>query len=180
MAWVRPKHPPKPKPKADPVEALVPMLSYFSGRRPSSRPVSNHKAIAPVVPVPRDPVLRRLQQAQALHAEVPTTGHEHEELDHHPRRQQHHHYTSSDDEEYYEHRGQGPVAKYQRKPSPPPVQRTMRPRPRGLSYKRYRPHDVARDKPVNRHVPLPTQGEKKSSRAVSARWASATTPLDFG
>ncbi|KAL9006297.1 MAG: hypothetical protein Q9188_000954 [Gyalolechia gomerana] len=183
MAWVRPKHP-KPKPKADPVDTLVPMLSYFSSRRVVSRPASPTKPNVPVAPISRDPILRSLQQAQQLHAQEPITDDEEDaveaESDHQSRRQHSHHPKAKRRQERHVPPTQRVVTHRPREPSvPPPPPRIVRQQPRVSSYERYRPAEKTQGRVIPRQVPYPTYGEHASSRAVSARWASATTPLDL-
>ena len=193
MAWVRPKHPP-PKPKADPVDTLVPMLSYFSNRRVTSRPTSPNKQNAPPpIPISRDPILRSFQQAQALHAEELVTDDDEEDDDedeesyHEPppppiqRSRQHKGDTRQERPKQHHQRISPQYSKEKSPPRPQPplpsAPRIDRPQARVSSYERYRPVVVMpQEKIFERHVPY---AERASSRAVSARWASATTPLDL-
>ncbi|KAL8936953.1 MAG: hypothetical protein Q9216_004668 [Gyalolechia sp. 2 TL-2023] len=183
MAWVRPKNP-KPKPKADPVDTLVPMLSYFSNRRVTSRPASPTKPNVAIVPISHDPILRSLQQAQQLQAQVPITDEEEDaveaESDHQSRKQHSHYPKVERRQERSTQPSQRIVTHRPREPSlPPPPPRIVRQQPRVSSYERYRPVERPQERYVPRHVPYPTYGEHAPARAVSARWASATTPLDL-
>lgn len=179
MAWVRPKHP-KPKPKADAVDTLAPMLSYFSNRRFSPRHSSPTKYVSPVAPLSRDPILRSLQQAQAIHAEEPITDDEHEESEDQSERP-HSCHLKAPDERKMKQPTQRAVTHHQREPPPPPPPppQIVRQQPRIASYERPRPVTTVRDKILPRSVPLPSYTDRVFPRAVSARWASATTPLDL-
>ncbi|KAL8943582.1 MAG: hypothetical protein Q9211_000936 [Gyalolechia sp. 1 TL-2023] len=183
MAWVRPKHP-KPKPKADPVDTLVPMLSYFSNRRVASRPASPTKQNVAVAPVSRDPILRSLQQAQQLHAQEAITDDEDDAVEVESDYQSRRHYSHRPNTERRQERDTQPTQRIAthrpREPSlSPPPPRIMRQQPRVSSYERYRPAERRQERVIPPRVPYPTFGERASSRAVSARWASATTPLDL-
>lgn len=185
MAWVRPKHP-KPKPKADPVETLVPMLSYFSNRRITPRPSSPTKQIVTATPLSRDPILRSLQQAQQLHAQEHVSDEEEDiaeevESDHQSRKPSSYHPKIERRQERHTRSIQPSVTHRQREPSPPPPPppRIERQKPRVSSYERYRPAEKQQERYVPRHVLYPTYGERVVPRAISARWASATTPLDL-
>ncbi|KAI4181608.1 MAG: hypothetical protein L6R41_006519 [Letrouitia leprolyta] len=186
MAWVRPKHP-KPKPKADPVETLVPMLSYFSNRRIASRPSSPTKQVVTTTPISKDPILRSLQQAQQLHAQEHISDAEEDiaeeiESDHRSRMQVSVHSKAEQRQERHARSTQPSVTHRPREPSPPappPPPRITRQKPRVSSYERYRPAEKQQERYVPRHVPYPTYGERITPRAISARWASATTPLDL-
>ena len=191
MAWVRPKHPKKEP--VDPVETFLPMLSFFGGRRPPTRPKLN-KNPKPTVLLSRDPILRSIQQAQeaqALHAEEPTTSHSHKTST----RKSHEQYLFHEDdheasldveselEEHYERMTQRPLRSLKREPSPPPsppVQpRVIQPKPRALSYERPVPKAVVKDRPPPRGVPLSRRSRDETSRVISSRWVSATTPLEL-
>ncbi|KAL8901607.1 MAG: hypothetical protein Q9207_005119 [Kuettlingeria erythrocarpa] len=204
MAWVRPKNPPKPKPKADPVDSLVPLLSYISNRRVNSRSTSPTKHIPPPppqVPISRDPILRSFQQAQAQaqaqahHAEEEEPSiivyeqeveDDDEEPDYQSQRQSTHHRSSRDDSSYKQP-SQHVVRHYERKPAsvpappppPPPPPKIIRQQPRVPSYERSRPAEIIRERIISQPIPYSTYTERAKSRAVSARWASATTPLDL-
>lgn len=182
MAWVRPKHPPKSKSKADPVETLVPMLSYFSNRRVGPRPTSPSKQLSPVAPVPRDPILRSLQQAQAIHAEAPIIVYEDSDSDDQSLEQPSqrlHRRKVRDEPEHPAQSVQHRTTRYERRPSPPPPPRVVCQQPRVASYERSRPVKVVRERVISQPVPYPAYTERVSSRAISARWASATTPLEI-
>ncbi|KAL9599058.1 MAG: hypothetical protein Q9219_004092 [cf. Caloplaca sp. 3 TL-2023] len=188
MAWVRPKHP-KPKPKADPIDTLVPMLSYISNRRVTSRSSSPTKQTPHTAPLSRDPILRSFQQAQALQVEDPISDpdDEPEEPDHEsqqyqpsqPPRQK----PLEEQKTEKKPRERMVTHHHQREPSPPPTPppppRIARQQPRVASYERYRPAETPREMINPRYLPQPTYRERASRRAVSARWASATTPLDL-
>lgn len=182
MAWVRPKHPPPRKSKADPVETLVPMLSYFSNRRVNPRPSSPTKHISLAVPISRDPIIRSLQQAQAQHAEEPIIVYEEEdeesEYQPQPRPIPHHRQLRVEQERSKRHIPQM-VTQHRRKPSPPPPPRIVRQQPRVPSHERPRPAETVQEKVFPQPTRYPPYNEQVSSRAMSARWASATTPLDL-
>ncbi|KAL8827536.1 MAG: hypothetical protein Q9170_006978 [Blastenia crenularia] len=183
MAWVRPKHP-KPKPKADPVDTLVPLLSYITNRRVTSRPTSPIKNTPPPTPLSRDPILRSFQQAQECQIEESITDDDEAESEYQlqPPPSSHREKHSSQ-RRLRKEPSQPAVRVYERKPPPPPPPpppRVVRQQPRVSSYERYRPAEpILRDVVAPRHKPYPTYSERAPSRAVSARWASATTPLDL-
>ncbi|KAL8963132.1 MAG: hypothetical protein Q9193_000567 [Seirophora villosa] len=191
MAWVRPKNPPKSKAKADPIETFAPLLSYISNRRLSPRPTSPTKNISPVAPLSNDPILRSLQQSQkALHVEEPIVVYEEDqnEPDYQPPHRHSHRPKTRDEERPHEQPSPSAVSRYQRKappdlprpppnlPQPPPITRQ---KPRVPSYERPRPAERVRERFVSQPIAYPVYSERVSSRAVSARWASATTPLDL-
>ncbi|KAI4184273.1 MAG: hypothetical protein LQ348_004571 [Seirophora lacunosa] len=191
MAWVRPKNPPKSKAKADPIETFAPLLSYISNRRLSPRPTSPTKNIPPVAPLSSDPILRSLQQSQkALHVEEPVVVYEEDqdESDYQPAHRDSHRPKTRDEERSREQPSPPAVPRYQRKappnlprppptlPQPPPITRQ---KPRVPSYERPRPAERVRERFVSQPIAYPVYSERVSSRAVSARWASATTPLDL-
>ncbi|KAL9610381.1 MAG: hypothetical protein Q9167_004921 [Letrouitia subvulpina] len=187
MAWVRPKH--KPKPKADPVESLIPMLSYFSGTpRHNLHPTSRTpKALPAADPISRDPILRSFQQAQALQRQESAMDHHQrrEESNNQPRRQKHlHRLVPQDEEEISEYSSeQHDLTPHQKAPSP---SRDISPqRPRITSYERPRPPPATAEG-RRRHTStlchqsyLPSSSARVSSRVTSSRWASATMPLDI-
>ncbi|KAL9045247.1 MAG: hypothetical protein Q9214_001683 [Letrouitia sp. 1 TL-2023] len=185
MAWVRPKHKPKPK---DPAESLIPMLSYFSGTpRHNLRPISTSpKALPPAAPVSHDPILRSIQQAQALQHQESATDHQRRQApDNQPRRQKHLYQPAlRDEEEIYEYLSeQHELTPHQKAPSP---SRDISPRrSRVPSYERARPPPAmaeGRHKYTStlRHQPyVPSSSARVSARMTSSRWASATTPLDI-
>ncbi|KAI4198270.1 MAG: hypothetical protein LQ346_002810 [Caloplaca aetnensis] len=194
MAWVRPKNPP-PKPKGDPVDTLVPLLSYISNRRINSRSRSPTKHLPPPpsqIPISRDPILRSLQQAQAQahHAEAePIIVYEEEEdedeePDYQSQRHSTHHRSSRADRSYKQP-SQHVVRHYERKPAlappppPPSPPKIVRQQPRVPSYERSRPAEIVRERVISQPLPYSTYTQRATSRAVSARWASATTPLDL-
>ena len=192
MAWVRPRHPKKEP--VDPVEAYLPMLSFFGGRRPPARPKSKPKAKQRVA-LSRDPILRSLQQAQALHVEEPTISYSHKA----PTRQSHEeHLVHEDDhelnlenesepEEYHARMTQRSVRQLMREPSPPPPppppppaqSRIIRTKPRAPSYDRPVPQPIVKDRPSPTRVPPSRRNREESTRVISSRWVSATTPLDL-
>ncbi|KAL9011318.1 MAG: hypothetical protein Q9173_003828 [Seirophora scorigena] len=184
MAWVRPKNPPKPKAKADPIETFAPLLSYISNRRLSPRPTSPTKNIPPVAPLSRDPILRSLQQSQkALQVEEPIVVYDEDqdEPDYQTSHRQSHRPKTRDEEKPHEQPKPPAVPRYQRKappnlPQPPPITRQ---KPRVPSYERPRPAERVQERLVSQPMAYPVHSERVSSRAVSARWASATTPLDL-
>lgn len=191
MAWVRPKHPPPKKPKPDPIVTLLPMLSYFSSSRPPP-PLSPTKAKpqhASAAPLSRDPILRSLQQTQAAHEDEPRCP---DPVDEELRPKQHqtkHHAPSRPPcrEEYDEvasrrsrtvrqnHRDPSPFPP----PSPPPPLPLALPRPRVASYERHQPVQVVRERYSPRPTDYPSYQTRMASKATSARWASATAPLDI-
>ncbi|KAL8726301.1 MAG: hypothetical protein Q9166_006803 [cf. Caloplaca sp. 2 TL-2023] len=187
MAWVRPRHPPPKKPKPDPVVTFLPMLSYFSSSRPPP-PLSptkvKHQAIPPAAPLSRDPIIRSFQQAEARHVEEPIfVESDHEEKHRHQQPQRRHrpHHSTRDAEEHYEipsPRTRSVSHQEEPSPPPPPLPR-VHPRPRVASYEPPRPVVTARERHAPRLSAYPTYEERMSQRAVSARWASAATPLDF-
>ncbi|KAL8977101.1 MAG: hypothetical protein Q9177_006705 [Variospora cf. flavescens] len=191
MAWVRPKHQPKPKPKADPVDTFAPLLSYISNRRLNPRPASPTKNLPSVVPLSRDPILRSLQQSQkALHVEEPIVVYEEEdqdELDYQRSHRSTRRPRSRDEEGPYEDPSPRVMSQYQPKespqppppPPPPPSSRFERQTPRVPSYERPRPAERVRERIISQPIVYPTYSKRLRSRAVSARWASATTPLDL-
>ncbi|KAL8760293.1 MAG: hypothetical protein Q9184_003388 [Pyrenodesmia sp. 2 TL-2023] len=146
MAWVRPKNPPKPKAKADPVDSLVPLLSYISNRRIHPRPISPTKQVPSPAPISHDPIIRSFQQAQAQahHAEEPIIVYEEEEEepDYQSQRNSTPHRSVRDGRSYVQP-SQPAVRHHQRKPAPlppPPPPKVVRQQPRVPSYERSRPH----------------------------------------
>lgn len=181
MAWTRPKHPKRKEP-VDPVESMTPLLSFFSGRRYASQP--NPKPRQTSSPVPRDPILRDLQQAQAMqHEEKPATSHSHTASNHPPTSQQQHYAEPEyDQEDHFERSTRRTVSQYVREPSPPPPPPRLpvvRPKPRVASYERRKPEPVIADRHIPRHMPALHYVNAVPSRATSSRWASATTPLNL-
>ncbi|KAL8673284.1 MAG: hypothetical protein Q9168_002282 [Polycauliona sp. 1 TL-2023] len=189
MAWVRPKHPPPKKPKADPVFSLVPILNYITS---TNRPVSPTKAKQQqqhlsTAPLSRDPILRSFQQTQAIPEEgfrdqdsvledIPPK--HHNQTKHHApsrslTRENHHSTTASQYSRTIrrDHRDHSPPP-----PPPPPL---ARPQPRVPSYERHHPAQVVAERYAPRPVDYPSYQERMASRATSARWASATAPLDI-
>ena len=192
MAWVRPKHPRPKKPKPDPVFTLLPMLSYISGSSRPPPPVSPTKAKpqrTSSTPLSRDPILRSFQQTQAVHEEEPESvieeprpKHQHQ---HHSQPKHHAPSHPSYREEHHEvasHRSRTSKQSH-RDPSPPPPPppplASTRSRPRVPSYERHQPVEVVRERYVPRLVDYPSYQARMASRATSARWASATAPLDI-
>ncbi|KAL8845716.1 MAG: hypothetical protein Q9198_011362, partial [Flavoplaca austrocitrina] len=64
-------------------------------------------------------------------------------------------------------------------PPPPPPPPLAPPRPRVASYERHPPVQIVRERYVPRPVGYPSYQERMASRAISARWASATAALDI-
>ncbi|KAL8757379.1 MAG: hypothetical protein Q9199_002256 [Rusavskia elegans] len=188
MAWVRPKHPPPKKPKPDPVITLLPMLSYFSSSSRPPPPLSPTKAKpqhAYAAPLSRDPILRSFQQTRAAHEDDPGYP---DPIDEEFRPKQHHmkHHAPSRPpcrEEYDEVASlrSRTVKQNHRDPSPPPPPPPplARRRPRVASYERHQPVQVVRERYSPRLTDYPSYQERMASRATSARWASATAPLDI-
>lgn len=186
MAWVRPKHPPPKKPKADPVVTLLPMLSYFSGGRPPQPPSPTKPKPQPAAaaPLSRDPILRSLQQTQAACHQDPSHSvpmHDESQSDHSKSpthrnapsrslyREEHHQLPSRPSRTVRVDRDPSPL------PLPPPP--LARPRPRAASYERHQPVQVVLERYSPRATDHPSYQERIASRATSARWANATAPL---
>ncbi|KAL8838307.1 MAG: hypothetical protein Q9176_005118 [Flavoplaca citrina] len=185
MAWVRPKHPPPKKPKPNPVSTLLPMLSYLSSSRPPPPPISPTKAKPHHIsstPLSRDPILRSFQQTQAISQAEPEPPYEESR----PKPSQSKRRTPSLSPHEREHRVLASqraqtVSQGYRDPSPPPPPPPplAPPRPRVASYERHPPVQIVRERYVPRPVGYPSYQERMASRAISARWASATAALDI-
>ena len=187
MAWVRPKHPKRKEP-VDPAQSLVPLLSFFSGRRstsptkPKSKPPAQPQHLISREIVSRDPILRDLLQAQAAHEERPTTSHSHKTPHSQPsRRHAHHRELDHEEEIYCERVIQRPRIQYERSPSPlplPPPKRRVRPEPRVASYERPKPRPMVRERHVSRYRPSSSDSEAEPEPywAVSSRFARSATP----
>ena len=184
MAWARPKHP-KRKETVDPAQSLVPLLSFFSGRRSTSP--TKPKSKLPARPqnlisrevVSGDPILRDLLQAQAAHEERPTTSHSHKTPQSQPsRRHAHHRELDHEEEICYETMMQRPRIEYERSPSPPPLppKRRVRPEPRVASYERPKPRPMVRERHVPRYRPSSSDSETEPYWAVSSRFARGAIP----
>lgn len=140
-----------------------------------------------LLPLSRDPILRSFQQTQAVSHEDPEFSNTvYEET--RPKPSQSKRHTPSHSPQEREHhavasqRAQSVKQDY-RDPSPPPPPPPplplARPRPRVASYERPKPVETVREKYTPRPVDYPSYQERMASRAVSARWASATAALDI-
>ena len=188
MAWVRPKHP-KRKVEVDPVDALRPVLEYFSCTRPTGSSPNNKQ----VSRIPKKPLLlldsydSRPPKQQDEELEY------HQTPDHHRQRSQYHpqsehrpqterHLRAEPHTVVYDRldsrgeRSQRSTShytrdtRYTRDISPPP------PPPPLTSYNlKARPGAHLRLMP-SRHR---TAADTYSSRRPASSWASATTPLDM-
>ncbi len=166
MAWVRPKHPKnKRKDPAEAADSLRPILQYFSGGhvpRPNPRPRFHHSPPQPIAYIeeapwstPQDVSERPPQEELNSHAFsfsrdrlVPITPKQSNRSKIHGARASHQQQII-----------QRPMTYHSREPSPPP------------------PRSSARVAPKNR-PPIPRQHvAADTSRTVSSRWESATTPL---
>ncbi|KAL8747992.1 MAG: hypothetical protein Q9190_000204 [Brigantiaea leucoxantha] len=183
MAWVRPRHPKKKEP-VDPTESLVPILSFFSGQRHISQP-SPPKIIQKPL---QDPILQNLRQAQIANNKNTVESRSRKTASRKPRTEPRQDEESDEGwDDCDEESAQRTVSRHHAKilssppppPQPAPPAARPRPRPRPVVYEHPVPMPVARDRYVPYAVPVPLFPKVEASRALSSRWASATTPLNL-
>ncbi|KAL8993107.1 MAG: hypothetical protein Q9169_006598 [Polycauliona sp. 2 TL-2023] len=189
MAWVRPKHPPPKKAKPEPVFTLLPILNYITNNSRPPPPISPTKAKPQhpsAVPLSSDPILRSFQQIQAIHADespYPDPVHEESPPKHHTQSRRQAPSRSPNKEERQDVASQysRTTRQHHRDPSPPPPPPPPLAisRARVTSYERQKPVLVVPERYAPRPVDYPSYQERMASRATSARWASATAPLDI-
>ena len=178
MAWVRPKNVVKRKDPAKTADSLLPILHYFSGGsvpKPASRPRLQQVMVRSPAQYEEMPSRHQLQIEEEDDLEEEADAHafsfSRDKLVPIAPKQKKRSKVYHDNEDHQPHMIPRPRTQHSKTtrtvstPTPPPPPPPVQPIPRTVSS--YRPP------PTRRHAP------SESSRSVSSRWSSATTPLEL-